>query len=266
MRVDTYARKLARLRKVAQYIDTNLHRPLSLDELAEIAHLSRYHFERVFHAYAGETPLLRVRRLRLTYARQRLEKGMASSVTELALDAGYASAEAFSRAFRAQFGLAPSAVKPQTSIPEPIRVKNLPPTPIQFLTFQGRFDESIEPFKKLRAHALLAGIARERRKGWCIHLDGLADKQHIQAALLAEPLGTRILGLGQGHLPAGEYAVLRIEGNHSGPLPEDLEERIQESTGRHMGEGHVLRRFLNTEYLPAAFEKRFDLYVPLAPA
>ncbi len=267
MKVETYTRKLARLRSVANHIDAHLDKPLCLDQLADIAHLSPFHFERVFHAYAGETPVARVRRLRLAQARHRLERGERGSLLDLALDSGYASAEAFSRAFRASHGMPPSAVRPADQAQHSIHVETLPALAIQYLSFTGELDESIKPFEALRAHALLAGIAREKRKGWCVHLCHPGERQqHLLAALLSEPLGMQIPGLQHGHLPAGEYAVMRIEGSHSAPLPADLADSILAATGRKMQHGQILRRFLNSSYLPASFEKRFDLYVPLQTA
>lgn len=267
MKVETYTRKLARLRSVANHIDAHLDKPLCLDELAEIAHLSPFHFERVFHAYAGETPMARVRRLRLAQARFKLERGEHGSLLDLALDSGYASAEAFSRAFRASHGIPPSAVRPKDPAQHQIHIETLPAQAIQYLSFTGELDESIRPFESLRAHALLAGIARNKRKGWCVHLSSPDEKQQrLLAALLSEPLGMLIPGLEQGLLPAGEYAVMRIEGSHSAALPSELASRIAAATGRQMGCGQILRCFLNSSYLPASFEKCFDLYVPLAPA
>ena len=110
MNIHAATRKLNRLRRVAQHIDRHLFEPLRLADLAELAAMSRFHFERVFAGYAGETPLARVRRLRLARAKQQLEQGGVGSVLTLALDCGYDSHEGFTRAFKQQFGLSPSCV------------------------------------------------------------------------------------------------------------------------------------------------------------
>lgn len=268
MKVAAYTRKLTRLRRVASHVDANLAQPLSLDALAEIAHLSRFHFERVFNEYSGETPVARVRRLRLELARRRLEAGTASSLLDLALDAGYNSAEAFSRAFRAAHGLPPSAVRPRPAAASPIRIEQLRNLAIQYVPFRGHLDAGITPFDELRAHALLAGIPRERRKGWCVQLAGdmndVGSEVELQAGLLSERLGQRIPGLAQGFLPDGHYAVLRIAGGYGIPAREALAARITDETGCQMvPDMPVLRCFHNSAYLPASFERQFDLYVPV---
>lgn len=267
MNVEQCTRKLARLRKVASHIDSHLEQALCLDELAEIASMSRYHFERVFAEYAGETPLARVRRLRLARARQLIERGTAGSMLNLALDSGYASAEAFSRAFKAQHGLAPSSIRQLPSLHTPIQIRYLPALAIQYLNFCGRLDESITPFDHLRAHALQAEIPRERRKGWCVQLAGdmgnQADTVTLQIGLLSARLGKRIAGLQEGLLPAGHYAAIRIIGGYSHASGQTLEHRIMEETGWKVADGPVLRCFQNASYLPAGFEKQCDLYVPV---
>ena len=269
MKVDTYTRKLTRLRRVASHVDAHLGQALSLDELAGIAHLSRFHFERVFNEYSGETPVARVRRLRLALARRRIEAGGVSSMLDLAFDSGYNSAEAFSRAFRATHGMPPSAVQPQIITPTPVRIELLQGQAIQYVPFRGRLDSGITPFDELRAHALIAGIPRERRKGWCVQLAGdmstPGGEVELQAALLSAKLGQRVPGLEQGFLPDGHYAVLRMAGGFGIPAPATLARRITSETGWQMrSDAPMLRCFHNSAYLPADFERQFDLYVPVS--
>lgn len=268
MKIETCTRKLTRLRKVANHVDAHLDQPLSLDDLADIAHLSRFHFERVFSEYSGEAPVARVRRLRLALARRRIESGENISMLELALDSGYGSAEAFSRAFRACHGQPPSRLPRTQSTPVAIQIRRLSGVAIQYIPFRGRLDEGIAPFDELRAHAMLAGIPRERRKGWCVQVAGELGKPgselELQAALLSERLGQRIDGLEQGFLPDGEYAVLPIEGGFTIPDDAALARRIETETGRRLLPGAPrLRCFNNASYLPADFERRFELYVPV---
>lgn len=268
MKIETCTRKLTRLRKVASHIDAHLDQPLSLDDLADIAHLSRFHFERVFAEYSGETPVARVRRLRLALARRRIEAGEADSMLELAFDSGYGSAEAFSRAFRAYHGLPPSRVPRKQTPPPTIQIRRLEGVAIQYLPFCGRLGDGIAPFDELRARAMLAGIPRERRKGWCVQVAGEfgdpASELELQAALLSERLGQRIAGLEQGFLPDGEYAVLQIEGGFATPDETTLALRIEAETGHKLLTGAPrLRCFHNSSYLPADFERRSELYLPV---
>ncbi|MEX0784048.1 MAG: helix-turn-helix domain-containing protein [Dehalococcoidia bacterium] len=78
------------------------------EALAASAHLSRYHFDRVVTAMAGETPARFRRRVLLERAAWRLRTS-ADTVLDVALEAGYSSNEAFTRAFRRVYRSGPSA-------------------------------------------------------------------------------------------------------------------------------------------------------------
>ena len=78
------------------------------DELAARAHLSRFHFDRVIGAVAGESPGRFRRRVLLERGAYRLITSR-MSVLDVAVEAGYSSNEAFTRAFKRAFGTAPSA-------------------------------------------------------------------------------------------------------------------------------------------------------------
>jgi len=102
-----------RMTRVLCYIEDHLDEPISLDELADVACFSPYHFHRVFRGMVGETVKGYVRRLRLERAAAELTNAKAS-ITTVALNSGYESHEAFIRAFRAQFGCAPSEYRHRT--------------------------------------------------------------------------------------------------------------------------------------------------------
>ena len=78
------------------------------EDLAARAHLSRFHFDRVVGAASGETPSRLRRRVLLERAAFRLVTSE-DGVLEIALEAGYSSNEAFTRAFRRAYGVGPSA-------------------------------------------------------------------------------------------------------------------------------------------------------------
>ena len=100
---------IARVNKVVDHIDAHLAEPLDLQTLASIAHFSPWHFHRVFHALTGETLADRVRRRRLEVAANRLLAQPPEAASIIALDVGFQSAAAFTRAFSAQFGVTPTA-------------------------------------------------------------------------------------------------------------------------------------------------------------
>src|SRR6478736_7155705 len=77
------------------------------EDIAARAHLSRFHFDRVVTGTAGETPARLRRRVLLERAAFRLVTSQAT-VLEVALEAGYSSNEAFTRAFQRAYGVGPS--------------------------------------------------------------------------------------------------------------------------------------------------------------
>ncbi|MBR1166132.1 AraC family transcriptional regulator [Bradyrhizobium liaoningense] len=92
------------------YIESHLAEPLTLDEIAAISGVSRFHIVRAFAAAVGLPVMRYVRARRLTEAARCLAKG-APDILSLALEADYGSHEAFTRAFRDQFGTTPEAVR-----------------------------------------------------------------------------------------------------------------------------------------------------------
>ena len=95
--------------EVLSYINENLGRELSVDELAEQAYLSRYHFMRLFKAQTGSTVHAYVRQKRLLYAARLIREG--ESAARAAVESGFSDYSAFHRAFRESFGISPGQLK-----------------------------------------------------------------------------------------------------------------------------------------------------------
>jgi AraC family transcriptional regulator len=98
--------------KALWYIENNFASELLLEEIANVAGVSRYHVSRAFGEAIGRPVTGYVRGRRLTEAAKVLAAGAADILT-VALEAGYGSHEAFTRAFREQFGLTPESVRAQ---------------------------------------------------------------------------------------------------------------------------------------------------------
>lgn len=81
--------------------------PLSLDEMAEIAHLSRFHFNRVFSHVTGISPRKFLASLRMEQAK-RLLLTTDMSITQVCMEIGYNSLGTFTSHFTAFVGVTPS--------------------------------------------------------------------------------------------------------------------------------------------------------------
>ena len=77
---------VARINRVVDYIDAHLADRLDLATLAGVAHISAWHFHRVFQAITGETPGSWVRRRRLDVAAMRLGASPSTAVLRIALE------------------------------------------------------------------------------------------------------------------------------------------------------------------------------------
>ncbi len=98
------------LEKAIWYLELNVGRPLTLTDLADRCGTSPWHLTRLFQADVGLAPMSYLRARRLTIAAEALAKGD-QEILPIALDAGYGSHEAFTRAFVSCFGVLPSTVR-----------------------------------------------------------------------------------------------------------------------------------------------------------
>src|ERR1700731_5037182 len=96
--------------KALWYIESHLAGELTLDEIADVAGISRFHMVRAFAAATGLSVMRYVRARRLSEAARALAGG-APDILTLALDADYGSHEAFTPAVRDHFGGTPEAVR-----------------------------------------------------------------------------------------------------------------------------------------------------------
>lgn len=98
---------IQRIDRVIDHLRGNLDRQIKLEELAEVACFSKFHFHRIFSVVSGETLNNFTNRLRLEKA-ARLLRYSEKSLTDIALECGFSSSATFSRAFRLGYDTSPS--------------------------------------------------------------------------------------------------------------------------------------------------------------
>jgi AraC family transcriptional regulator len=103
--------------KALWFIETHFTEELTLDDVANAAGVSRFHMSRVFGIATGCSIPHYVRGRRLTEGARTLAGG-APDILAVALDVGYGSHEAFTRAFHDQFGLTPEALRARGNLNE----------------------------------------------------------------------------------------------------------------------------------------------------
>ena len=98
------------LRMVLAYIDAHLAEALTLQDLAQVAHLSAYHFAHMFKQSTHMSPHQYVLQRRLQQARD-LIRSSNEPIIDIALQCGFGNASHFSRRFKQHFGILPSQLR-----------------------------------------------------------------------------------------------------------------------------------------------------------
>ncbi|WP_111894103.1 AraC family transcriptional regulator [Acinetobacter sp. MB5] len=100
----------ATLRLLLEWIEANLHLPLTISDLAAQAHLSDYHFAHMFRHSMQQAPHQYILQQRLMRAHQLIQHST-FNLTEVAFQCGFSSASHFSNRFKQHFGCTPSQLR-----------------------------------------------------------------------------------------------------------------------------------------------------------
>ncbi|MCT9000220.1 AraC family transcriptional regulator [Chelativorans intermedius] len=224
-----------RIARVAGHIAANPVRDHDLDSLAALACFSPWHFHRIYRAMMGETVAQTVRRVRLHHAAGALVGGR-RPIAEIALEAGYGSVEAFTRAFAAQYGETPAAYRarglphPPSSNPpaEPgrrtdmssVTIKTLEPQTVAAIRHVGPYMEIGQAFDRLIALAAGHGLMGPDTRSFGIYYDDPSatppEECRSDACLTVGKTDPLPEGLKRMEIAGGRYASLL----HKGPYAE----------------------------------------------
>ncbi|MDI3566040.1 GlxA family transcriptional regulator [Bradyrhizobium sp. Arg816] len=102
--------KSDRIQTALAYARENLHKPLTVPELANAAHLSPRQFSRAFHAETGQSPAKAIENLRVEAARDLMEQSR-HSIEIVARQTGFSDRDHMRRAFLRAFGQPPQVLR-----------------------------------------------------------------------------------------------------------------------------------------------------------
>lgn len=102
------------IRRAIQLMQSQHALPLSLDELASCAGMSRYHFSRTFHTKTGLQPMLYLRKIRIEKASMLLSQ-TSKTVEAIAHETGFESSNYFIRIFKQVVGMTPNEYRQSCS-------------------------------------------------------------------------------------------------------------------------------------------------------
>ena len=243
--------------KALWYIESHLAGALTLDEIAGVAGVSRFHMVRAFAAATGFSVMRYVRARRLSEAARALAGG-APDILSLALEADYGSHEAFTRAFRDHFGMTPETVR--ASRPDTIKLQE--PIVMDSTLIDNLQPPRFETSKPL----LIAGLGE--RYTW---ESGAAIPGQWQRFRQAEPdIPGRVGGVAYGVCCNGDDAgnfdyIAGVEVSDFSDLPREFAKvRIPEqryAVFTHKDHISTIRRTVNTiwnAWLPASDLKAAD--------
>ncbi|MGQ8871254.1 effector binding domain-containing protein [Paenibacillus sp. TSA_86.1] len=98
------------IQKTIQYMEEHLLEPMTVEQIAAQAHMSAFHFQRIFHLMTDVTVAEYIRRRRLTLAANELLQGD-PKIMDLAFKYSYDTPESFTKAYRRQHGISPSETR-----------------------------------------------------------------------------------------------------------------------------------------------------------
>lgn len=103
-------KQISPLERAIEYIENHLNENIGLSDVSRETGYSYYHMTRLFSSVLGESVGRYINRRRLYYAAEKLIYSD-QRVIDIALDCGFESSEAFSRAFKLAFGSSPTAYR-----------------------------------------------------------------------------------------------------------------------------------------------------------
>ena len=217
---ESYSR---RLQRVTQYIWDHLDEPLDLARLADIACLSPYHFHRIYRTMIGETLGQTLSRSRLHRASNALARA-STPMSRIAREAGYGSAAAFSRAFRAAYKVSPAAFRHQKLEPKgdfsmPVIVETRPSLRIAAVKHRGPPQAIGTAFDRVMAWAGPKGVAMPPAWGVAVYLSNMMtvppEDQEALAGLTVGPEMTSDDIVTIHEVPGGKQAIFLYKGPYA---------------------------------------------------
>lgn len=279
--MDTRQSHAARIGRVMDHLHDHLEDELNLDLLADVAAMSRWHWHRVYTAMQGETVAATVRRLRLARAADRLANTDAD-MHEIAMRAGYTTAEAFGRAFKQSYATTPGAYRAggshvlfkaanRTSDASgfPVAMVTLPATRGICVPHKGPYMQISRAFERLFAAAGPAGLVTRSSRMIGVYYDDpdAVDVAELRSAacLVVAPDELVPPGFETVALPGGAFARL----SYTGPYA-DMRDAYRwlmgvwlPASGHEAGDGPMREDYLNSPAETAPPELRTDIFLPV---
>jgi len=269
--------------KALWLVETRLGGEIAVDDVAAVAGLSRFHLSRLFALAVGQSIMRYARGRRLSEAAKTLAAG-APDILAVALDHGYGSHEAFTRAFRDQFDVTPEEVRARgvvepLALVEPLRMTsspaNIPPPRIESqpaFTVAGlgaRHKMAAAPgipqqWRRFAPHiGAIPGEAPGVTYGVCSNYDDEGGYDYL-AGVEVRGRGDLPAGFTTIALPAQRYAVFTHKG-HVATIAATFKHAWGEwlpSSGEKAADAPMLERY-DARFDPMTGAGEMEVWLPL---
>jgi AraC-like DNA-binding protein len=163
-----------------EYINNNITQNLTIDECSRVAALSKPYYSTMFHFYIGDTPKNYIQKCRLLYSAYHLFGN--NKIIDIALITGYQSHEAFTRAFKKEFGMSPSEyreLKKMLVVP----IQDLNDIECAFLfhsssTYNRKGRDLFKNHKDIQRSLIEKGYINKEKMEWSVEGKQLSDKYY----------------------------------------------------------------------------------------
>jgi AraC family transcriptional regulator len=270
-----------RMLRVLDYIHDNPAGDLSLDALADVAALSRFHFHRVFHALSGQTAAQAVRRMRLARASVALVQSGAP-LARIAREVGYDNTASFARALGELYAMTPAAFRARGELrplPHHFRqkgqsmylgeIREEPARRLAALPHKGAYHDINRAYEKLGAILGARGLWPVAGAMVAVYHDDPSAKPLAELnshagvvfgadVVLDAPLETVLLA-------EGPHGVLRYQGPYSGlsAAYDQLLGQWLPRSGREPADAAMFEIYLNSPMDTAPEDLLTEICLPL---
>jgi AraC family transcriptional regulator len=272
------------IEKAIWQVESNLRRPMTLEGIAGSAGVTASYMTRAFTSATGQSLMRYQRARRLSEAARILALGV-PDILPLALDAGYGSHEAFTRAFREHFGVTPESVRDARNhenleLTEPLIMDATPDLKLA------------EPKIEARKPILLAGLAQtfamkdiggipalwEKFNAWHAHIPNGVERAAYGVSLsYSEENGCEYMcgievsdasdlpkELTARAIPAATYAIFRQPGHVTLIRPTIATIWMNWLPhSRFTGEEKPMIEYYGPSFNPASGEGGFEIWLPV---
>ncbi|MEE2692791.1 MAG: AraC family transcriptional regulator [Pseudomonadota bacterium] len=276
------------IRRAVWYIESHFAEPIGLDDVAGASGLSRFHLSRIFAQATGRSVTAYLRARRLSEAAKTLA-GEGGEILPVALAVGYGSHEAFTRAFRDQFGVTPETVRTRRSLDsldltEPFKMSDVKAAGLADPVIREEGPFFMAGIREFRTFEERAGIPGQWQRfaphigrtpgqigrdayGVCFAPSSGEEGFDYMPAVAVTSLDDLPEGLSGARIPRRRYAVFRHEDHVStiGATCAAIYSEWQPKAGVKVGEGPLmLIEHYGESFNPATGRGGVEIWAPLA--